>query len=372
MNVKLNPNNPRQISKVKDEKLKRSLSECIKMLEIRPIAYDEEGIIWGGNMRFRALQELVREGLLEDRPEYYKELTGFTYEEKRRFAIEDNVEFGDWDMDILGNEWDDLPLDDWGVDVGVWDKEVEEDEVPEVSASEPISRYGEVYKLGKHRLMCGDSTRIEDVEKLMNGQKADMVFTDPPYGVDYQSNMRVKTKKFDVLENDGVILSDWVSPSIMFSTGWVLFCTTWKMLSEWLEVGKQIGDLSNMIIWDKGGGGIGDLTHSLSTDYEIILAYNRGNTIHGKRIGSVWSIAKDGSTSYKHPTQKPIELPALAIRTFSTGSVLDLFGGSGSTLIACEQLDRTCYMMELDPKYCDVIRKRYHRFVNGTEDGWDS
>jgi DNA modification methylase len=126
-----------------------------------------------------------------------------------------------------------------------------------------------------------------------------------------------------------------------------------------------------MIIWDKGGGGIGDLEHSLLTDYEIILAYNRGNKITGKRLGSVWSIGKDGSMTYSHPTQKPVELPALAIKTLSSGSVLDLFGGSGSTLIACEQLNRTCYMMELDPKYCDVIRKRYAKFI-GKEEEWVS
>jgi hypothetical protein len=121
--LKLNPNNPRTISKIKYEKLKKSLHEFVKMLEIRPIAYDEEGIIWGGNMRFRALKDLVNEGLLEDKPEYYKELTGFTLEEKRRFAIEGNVEFGDWDMDMLGNEWDDLPLDEWGVLPATWGAE---------------------------------------------------------------------------------------------------------------------------------------------------------------------------------------------------------------------------------------------------------
>lgn len=117
MNLKLNPSNPRQISKVKYEKLKRSLSEFIKMLEIRPIAYDEDGVIWGGNMRYRALQELIKEGLVQDKPEFYKELKGFTNEEKREFAIKDNVEYGQMDWDILANEWSDLPLDDWGVPV---------------------------------------------------------------------------------------------------------------------------------------------------------------------------------------------------------------------------------------------------------------
>ena len=250
-------------------------------------------------------------------------------------------------------------------------KEVVEDDAPEIAEGEPVSKLGKVYQLGMHRLMCGDSTKIEDVEKLMNGQKADMVFTDPPYGVGFQSNMRTKSEKFDVLENDDKIITDWIAPATIFSTGWVLFCTTWKVLQEWFEVGKQIGDLSNMIIWDKGGGGIGDLDHSLSTDYEIIMAYSRGKEIIGKRIGSVWSIGKDNPNIYEHPTQKPAELAGLAIKTFSKGDVLDLFGGSGSTLIACEQLNRTCYMMELDERYCDVIRKRYAKFI-GKEDEWQN
>ena len=215
-----------------------------------------------------------------------------------------------------------------------------------------------------HYLMCGDSTKIEDVEKLMDGQKADMVFTDPPYGVSYQPNMRTKSKKFNVLENDDNIDETGIITAMTYSNGWVLVCTTWKVLRQWLFKMEVIGEMNNMIIWDKGGGGIRDLEHSLLTDYEIIMAWNRGNKICGKRIGSVWSIGKDSSASYAHPTQKPVELAALAIKTFTNnGIILDVYGGSGSTLIACEQTDRTCYMMELDPKYCDVIRKRYANFI---------
>lgn len=197
-----------------------------------------------------------------------------------------------------------------------------------------------------------------------------MVFTDPPYGVSYQSNMRTKTEKFDVIKNDDVIDGRAVEIAYEYSTGWVLVCTGWTVLTKWLEIIND--EVTNLIVWDKGGGGMGDLKHSLLTDYELIMAYNRGNEIVGKRLGSVWSIGKDFAGSYAHPTQKPVELPAQAIKTFSTGSVLDLFLGSGSTLIACEQTDRTCYGMELDPKYVDVIRKRYHKFVTGSEEGWES
>lgn len=299
------------------------------------------------------------------------------------YGIADNDESGHYTNDILSlADQFNINLDDYAVRlddaptlaelIGTEESDIKEDEAPEVDETQPAkSELGKVYQIGRHRLMCGDATKIEDVEKLMNGQKADMVFTDPPYGVDFQSNMRTESEKFDVIKNDDVLLTEWIAPALSYSTGWFLFCTTWKVLAQWLEIGKNIGELSNMIIWDKGGGGIGDLEHTLSTDYEIILAYNRGNTIVGKREGSVWSIGKDDANSYNHPTQKPVSLSAFAIRALSKGDILDLFGGSGSTLIACEQTNRDCYMMELDPKYCDVIRKRYAKFIDKADE-WES
>jgi DNA modification methylase len=120
-----------------------------------------------------------------------------------------------------------------------------------------------------------------------------------------------------------------------------------------------------MIIWNKGGGGLGDLEHTFSTDYEIILVSNNNAKITGKRLGSVWDITRDDVNSYKHPTQKPVKLPAEAIEnvTLKNNIVLDLFGGSGSTLIACEQLKRKCYTMELDEHYCDVIITRWEKLT---------
>jgi ParB-like chromosome segregation protein Spo0J len=143
--LKTNPSNPRLIKKEQFERLKKSIGGFTKMLEVRPIAYDEDGVIWGGNMRYEALKALG----IEMKPEYFKELTGYTLEEKREFAIRDNIELGEWDDDILANEWSDLPLDDWGIDTKGWEKEVEEDDVPEVSEEEPKSKLGEVYQLGR-------------------------------------------------------------------------------------------------------------------------------------------------------------------------------------------------------------------------------
>lgn len=179
LELQLNPNNPRQITKKDFEALKKSIKEFPEMLEKRPIVYDENNIILGGNMRYRALKELEKEGF-EVKDSYFINASGWTEKQKREFVIKDNVERGDWDTDILANEWSDLPLDEWGIDTGEWEpeKEITEDEAPEVEEGEPDSKVGEVYQLGRHYLMCGDSTKIEDVERLMNGQKADMVFTD--------------------------------------------------------------------------------------------------------------------------------------------------------------------------------------------------
>lgn len=189
-----------------------------------------------------------------------------------------------------------------------------------------------------------------------------MLFTDPPYGYKYQSNKR--EDKFDVIENDDKILNFF--PLLKDTVkGFVMVCTTWKVLDKWIPLFKQYFDLSNMIIWNKGGGGIGDLTHTFYTDYEIILCANNGETIKNKRIGSVWDIGKDNANDYIHPTQKPVALAAQAIKhtTDKNNTVLDLFGGSGSTLIACEQTGRSCYCMELDPQYMDVIIERWENFT---------
>ena len=133
----------------------------------------------------------------------------------------------------------------------------------------------------------------------------------------------------------------------------------------WTAIFKKQYDLTNLIVWDKGGGYIGDLRKTFGTDYEIIMCSNNGKELTGKRLGSVWSIGKDNAEKYDHPTQKPVALSGTAIdcTTNEGGIVLDLFGGSGTTLIAAEQLNRKCYMMELDPHYCDVIIARWEKLT---------
>ena len=292
-------------------------------------------------------------------------LDHMTDEERRAYALAHNktAELSEWDFEMLDTELEDIfdiDMSQFGFDISADDEPIEiiEDEVPENAPS--MVKLGDIWQLGKHRLICGDSTDITVIDRLMDGVKADMVFTDPPYGYNYQSNMRTKTEKFDVLENDDKIL-DFFPNLLGRVKGFVMICTTWKVLDKWVPLFKQYFDLSNMIIWDKGGGYIGDLKHTFGTDYEIILCSNNNAEIKGKRIGSVWSIGKDTESDYEHPTQKPVELSATAISsTTEQGNiVLDCFGGSGSTLIACEQLNRKCYMAELDPHYCDVIIQRW-------------
>lgn len=350
-------------AKKHDKRQISNVAESIRQYGfVQPIVIDRDGVIVIGHCRALAAQKL---GMEEVPCVCVDDLTS---EQVNALRLVDNKSNeSDWDFDLLADELPGLDLSAFDFDWGLRDEldtSVVEDDYDPVLPAQPKSRLGDVYQLGEHRLMCGDSTSIEAVETLMAGQMADMVFTDPPYGYNYQSNMREKSKKFDVLENDDKVLDFFHNVRIVCN-GFVFICTTWKVLDKWIPLFKKYYDLTNMIIWDKGGGGIGDLKHTFSTDYEIILCSNNGGEIKGKRIGSVWGIPKDSTTEYTHPTQKPVKLSEFAIRntTERGATVLDLFGGSGSTLIACEQLDRKCCMMELDPKYCDVIIKRWENFT---------
>jgi DNA modification methylase len=356
--IKNNENNPRIIKDYKFKKLVKSIKEFPEMLKLRPIVVNSDMIVLGGNMRLKACKEA---GLKEV---WILKADELTEEQQREFIVKDNVGFGEWDWDVLANEWNNQQLEDWGLDLLPFEEEdvleAEEDDFDTTPPEIAKTVLGDLYEIGEHRLLCGDSTDSDKVAKLMKGEKADMVFTDPPYGVSYQSNMRTKSEKFDVLENDNIFITEWINNLPLFSKGFVFVWTSWKVLKQWIEFCEPIGELSNIIVWDKGGGGIGDLKKTFLTDFEIALVYHRGAEIKGKRLGSVWSVGKDGSSTYLHPTQKPIELAAMAIEniTYKNQLILDLFLGSGSTMVASHQLNRKCYGMELDPKYCDVIIKR--------------
>lgn len=340
------------------------VAESIKQFGFKvPIIIDKNNIIVAGHTRYKAAKKLgintVPVIIADD----------LTDEQIKAFRLADNkvAEQAEWDIDLLNEELEeifDIDMTDFGFEVLEEEKEVEEDGYEPVKPKEPVTQKGDIWKMGGHVLLCGDSTCTTDVEKLMQSEKADMCFTDPPYGYEYQSNARNKSKKFDVIENDDKIL-DFFPNIQLVCNGFVFVCTTWKVLDKWLPLFKKYHELTNMIIWNKGGGGIGDLKHTFSTDYEVILCASNGKELTGKRIGSVWTIKKDSSSSYVHPTQKPVKLSEFAIRnTTERGDiVLDLFGGSGSTLIACEQMERKCRIMEYDPAYCDVIVDRWEKLT---------
>ena len=367
--IKPYENNPRKLKDAAIEKVAMSLKEYGFR---QPIVVDKDRIIVVGHTRYRASKKLG-----------FKEVPitiadNLTPEQINAYRIADNrtAEESEWDSELLKMEIKDLEAKDFKLDLLGFNEDqlndilfeekqglTDEDEVPE-APEEPISKLGDIWILGNHRVMCGDSVDYEDVHKLMDNKIANLVNTDPPYGVNYQSNMRTKSEKFDVIKNDDKILD--INPMIdKFSKGWVFIWTTWKVIDKWLENTKSFGFPTNMVVWHKGGGGIGDLKKTFSTDYEMALVFNRGAELCGKRIGSVWSLQKDKAIKYKHPTQKPVELSVEAIdkTTNPKSIVMDLFLGSGSTLIACEKMDRICYGMELDPIYCDVIIKRWENFT---------
>ena len=355
-----------------DEQVNQIVSSIKEFGFTNPVLIDKESMIIAGHGRVMAANKLK----LSKIPTIC--LDHLTEAQKKAYIIADNrlaLNAG-WDDDMLKVELEELNDLEFDISLlGFEDNEIEsllseptegltdEDAVPDLP-EEPTTKLGDLWILGEHRLLCGDSTSIDAVDKLMDGNKADMVFTDPPYGVSYQSNMRTKSEKFDVLTNDDQLLD--ITPIIeVFSTGWVFIWTTWKVIDKWIDNTSAFGYPNNVVIWSKGGGGIGDLKKTFSTDYEMALVWNRGNQLCGKRIGSVWKVDKDKAIDYKHPTQKPVALAVEAFdKTTKHGqSILDLFLGSGSTLIAAEKTNRKCYGMELDPKYCDVIIQRWEEFT---------
>ena len=335
-----------------------------------PVLVDDANNLIAGHGRVLAARKL---GLTEV-PAII--VTGLDDRKRRALIIADNklaLNAG-WDEQALRVELEDL-AGDYGELMGFSEDELaallaeaaveegltDEDEVPEVGP-EPITKPGDVWVLGEHRLMCGDSTSVDAVGSLMESRLAGLVFTDPPYGVNFQSNM---SKRFDVLANDDKILD--VAPVIwqfMQENTAAFIWTSHHVYPEWRAQFSEF--YKQTIIWHKGGGGMGDLTGQYALDYEIALFCAKGSPkFRGQRGMAVWQVGKDAASSYVHPTQKPTALAERAIQDFSDkGSlVMDLFGGSGSTLIACEKTGRQARLMELDPHYCDVIVRRWQDFT---------
>lgn len=238
----------------------------------------------------------------------------------------------------------------------------DEDEVPE-PPKKAITKLGDLITLGNHRLLCGDATKIEYVEKLMDGKKADMVFTDPPYGISFVPQRKThKGILNDDLDNDN--FSDFLNAAFatafasMKSNTYAFIWTGWSKIGIFEKSLQKYFKIQSLHIWVKNNFGIGYYSRPKHEPFYLCL---NGKPPYPKDVpADVWEAKKVHKTI--HSCEKPIELITNILNTYSqNNSVLDLFGGSGSTLIACEKTNRHCYMMELDPIYCDVIIERWEK-----------
>ena len=304
-------------------------------------------------------------------------LNHLTDEERKAYTLAHNklTMNSDFDIDILNDElmnFETIDMTEFGFDLDFdtgEEPEVVEDEVPDVP-EEPKAKLGDIYQLGNHRLMCGDSTSEEDVEKLMNGVKADMVFTDPPYNVAYEGG----SKKREMIKNDKMdnfydfLYDVYINCYNFMKEGSPIYVCHSEL--ERVNFTKAFADvgfkMSSIIIWAKNNS-----TFSMNKDYKqkhepIIYGWKEGKHtwVGGNCEDTLWEIKRPVKSDL-HPTMKPIELCARAINNSSNKNniIYEPFGGSGSTLIASEQTNRICYCMELDPKYVDVIIERWENFT---------
>jgi site-specific DNA-methyltransferase (adenine-specific) len=362
--IKLNPNNPRLIKDDKFAKLVQSIKDFPEMLNIRPIVVNDDMIILGGNMRFKACKEA---GLKEVS---IIKASGLSEEKQREFLIKDNVSGGEWDWDLLANEWEVEQLDAWGLDIpdfAVKELEAEEDDFDTTPPEVSITVLGDLYEIGEHRLLCGDSTQTDTFEKLMQGEFADMVVTDPPYNVAYEG----KTKDALTIENDSMgnddfykFLYDFYSAlTTAVKKGGAIY--VWHASSEIINFGKAMVDagwlLKQQLIWVKNTMVMGRQDYQWKHE-PCLYGWLKGDSHkwYSDRKQTTLIEFNKPSRNGEHPTMKPIGLFAYQIGNSSKVGdiVIDAFGGSGTTMVACEQLKRKSRIIEFDPKYCDVIIKR--------------
>jgi len=365
--IKPNPNNPRLIKDEKFKSLVKSIQNFPEMLELRPIVVNADMIILGGNMRFKACKEA---GLKEVPVTIAK---GLTPEQEREFIIKDNVSGGDWDWEMLAQEWNADELEEWGLDL------------PEVMEAEPTAEeddykmpdeiqtdivLGDLFEIGEHRLLCGDSTQTDSFEKLMQGEFADMVVTDPPYNVAYEG----KTKDALTIENDSMgndefykFLYDFYSAlTTAVKKGGSIY--VWHASSEVVNFGKSMVDagwlLKQQLIWVKNTMVMGRQDYQWKHEPCLYgwLAGGSHNWYSDRKQTTVIEWDKPQRNG-EHPTMKPIGLFSYQIQNSSKKGdiVIDAFGGSGTTMVACEQLNRKARVIEFDPKYCQVIIDRMRK-----------
>lgn len=394
--LKNNPNNPRILKDDKFKKLVKSIKEFPKMMELRPMVIDKNNIVLGGNMRLKALKEL---GYKDIPNNWVKRADELTEAEKERFIIADNVGFGVWDWDELNENWDENNLIDWGLEIPEFEAEIleaKEDDYQEPETMQVDIIKGDLVEFicsdGRvHRLLCGDSTCSDSVGKLMNGKKADMAFTSPPYNAG-TTPTELKMGKKSKYENDTdnknqvdylKLLVDFTSNSLIYS--YYSFVNIQSLsgnkiaLIEFLFKMKDV--YADSFIWQKQTAQPAMAKNVLNSQFEYVHVFSKkANRAIGKKefrgtISNVIEISKQSSNKIKiHNATFPIDFSSFFVSNFSIKSVLDLFLGSGTTMVAAHQLKRTCYGMELDEKYCQVIIDRMTKLdetltvkINGKE-----
>jgi DNA modification methylase len=361
-----------------DEQVTQIASSIKEFGFTNPVLIDADGGIIAGHGRVMAAKKLKMESV----PVVV--LSHLTEAQRRAYVIADNklaLNAG-WDDEMLRVEFQELQ--DLGFDVELTGfsmdeinaltvEEVEgltdEDAVPEAPET-PVSVLGDVWLLGNHRLMCGDSTSIDAVEKLMDGHKADMVFTDPPYGVDYDGGHATEKRREKLANDDDVDMYDLpIKNAYLFSTEkapiylWFADRFAMDVLNGLDSAGYQV---RNWIVWNKNLAQFGAIGAQYKSKHEpCIYAFKKGkspNWCGPNNEVTVWDVKRDSKNNF-HPTQKPVELSERAFNNHSVGKVLDLFAGSGSTLISCEKNNKTCFTIDFEPKYVDVIINRWQQFT---------
>jgi site-specific DNA-methyltransferase (adenine-specific) len=361
--VKANPNNPRIIKDDKFAKLVKSINEFPQMLNLRPIVVNDDMVVLGGNMRLKACKEA---GLKEIPIIKASELTE---QQQKEFIVKDNVGYGEWDWDDLANNWDVNELTEWGLDIPDFktEDEAQEDdyEIPEHLRTDIV--LGDLFEIGPHRLLCGDSTQTDTFAKLFENQLADLVVTDPPYNVAYEG----KTKDALTIQNDSMSDDSFYQFLYDFYTALGSYTKAggawyvWHADSEGANFRSAMKNSGIMVkqclIWVKNSMVMGRQDYQWR--HEPCLYGWKEGAAHGwysdRKQTTILEFDRP-SRNTEHPTMKPIPLIAYQIGNSSKQGdiVADGFGGSGTTMVAAHQLNRKGYLVEFDPKYCQVIVDR--------------
>lgn len=369
--IKPNPENPRIIKDDRFKKLVQSIKDFPKMMALRPLVVSNEMVVLGGNMRLKAIKDA---GYTEIPDDWLKRASELTTEEQRRFIIADNVGFGENDWDVLAKDWDLGSLEDWGMEIHDFvlkppDATEDDYETPDEIQTDIV--LGDLFEIGDHRLLCGSSTEADSVNKLLNGKEPYLMVTDPPYGVSYNADWRNHTgmaradRAIGKVQNDEQ--ADW-------GEAWAL--SPAKVAYVW-HAGKYAGivqeslesngfELRSQIIWVKNNFAIsrGDYHWKHEPLWYAVKKGSKGNWASDRKQTTVWEIDKPQKSETGHSTQKPVECMARPIANHD-GDVYDPFLGSGTTMVAAHQLNRKCYGIEIDPKYCQVIVDRMKKLVPG-------